>query len=195
MVIYALHPISVIRFHSVILESPSWRRFLTERSSHSIICMSARALHPSWSRAANEQKGSGVGYTAGRLFLWVSTVWDRRWPCDPYWAGRRELWWILSQRQPAAPGGPGGTAKTRGGTPRPLVTPGRLPDRERRRPEGALLAWEGWVTWRECQFYMPYSLDMYPRLDYSVSNTRIRPEFSRHIFSRVRNGYGSDLVR
>jgi hypothetical protein len=38
MVIYALEPISVIRFLSVILESLCRRRFLTDRSSHSSIC-------------------------------------------------------------------------------------------------------------------------------------------------------------
>jgi hypothetical protein len=43
---------------------------------------------------------------------------------------------VSSQRQPAAPGGPGAAAKPRGVTPRPPVTP----DRRERRPEGALLA-------------------------------------------------------
>jgi hypothetical protein len=37
MVFYAIDPISVIRFLSVILESPFRRRFLTDRNSHSII--------------------------------------------------------------------------------------------------------------------------------------------------------------
>jgi hypothetical protein len=55
MVIYALDPISVIRFYSVFLESSSRTRFLTYWSSHSIISMKARALHSSWSRTANEQ--------------------------------------------------------------------------------------------------------------------------------------------
>jgi hypothetical protein len=68
-----------------------------------------------------------------RSGFFLCTVRDRRWPCQPYRAGRRELWWVLSQRQPAAPGGPGGAATPRGVSARPPVTPGRLPDRERRR--------------------------------------------------------------
>jgi hypothetical protein len=30
------------------------------------------------------------------FFFWVSTVRDCRWPCQPYRAGMRELWWVFS---------------------------------------------------------------------------------------------------